>query len=53
MDLHQLGDIELGCLEDLGLADVHVLERVDACRGKRENVAWQRNNKYSDYWTQM
>mmetsp|Transcript_3496 Transcript_3496/g.8356 ORF Transcript_3496/g.8356 Transcript_3496/m.8356 type:complete len:255 (-) Transcript_3496:72-836(-) len=30
VNLHQLGDIELGSLQQLHLADVHVLERVDA-----------------------
>mmetsp|Transcript_10498 Transcript_10498/g.25684 ORF Transcript_10498/g.25684 Transcript_10498/m.25684 type:complete len:267 (+) Transcript_10498:131-931(+) len=30
VNLHELGHVELGRLQDLSLADVHVLERVDA-----------------------
>ena len=29
VELHELGEIELGLLEDLGLLDEHVLERED------------------------
>jgi len=36
MHLHQLGDIKLGSLQDLGLADVHILQGVDAYKNRPE-----------------
>jgi hypothetical protein len=30
--LHELGEVKLGCLQDLDLADEGVLQGVDACR---------------------
>ena len=48
VDLGELGSIELWCLEDLDLADVDVLERVDALTGLHDILTDELRNELLD-----